>query len=117
MTTSDYKAVEKAPRMPPLRWDEVCTLFTTWALLLKTLFGEKNAYLLGLNAARRHLLSLGETKHRYTATYFANVVWCVLEDAVKWLNQVVPYNDLVSTEDVMCLQYFPPQNCTGWQTC
>ena len=30
------------------------------------------------------------------ATYFANVVWCVLEDAVKWLNQVVPCDDLVS---------------------
>jgi hypothetical protein len=105
VTTADYKATEKAPRMPPLRWDEVCTLFTTWALLLKMLFGEKSAHLLGLNAVRRHLLSLGETKHRYTATYFANVVWCVLDGAVKWLKQVVPYDDLVSTADVMCLQF------------
>ena len=91
MTTTDYKAVEKAPRMPPLRWDEVCTLFTIWTLLLKMLFGEENAHLLGLKAVRLHLLSLGETKHRYTVTYFANMVWCVLDDRVKWLNQVVTY--------------------------
>ena len=105
MTTADYNAAEKAPRMPPLRLDEVCTLFTILALLMKMLFGEKNAHLLGLNAVGRHLLSLGETKHRYTATYFANVVWCVLDNTVKWLNQVVPYDDLVSTEDIMCLQF------------
>ena len=41
MTLADYKAAEKVPRMPPLRWDEVCTLFTTWALLLKMFFGKK----------------------------------------------------------------------------
>ena len=35
VTTADYKAAEKAPRMLPLRWDEMCTLFMTWALLLK----------------------------------------------------------------------------------
>ena len=67
VTTADYKAAEKAPRMPPLRWDEVCTLFTTWALLLKMLFGEKNAHLLDLNVVRWRLLLLGETKHRYIA--------------------------------------------------
>ena len=50
-------------------------------------------------------MSLAETKHRYTPTYFANVVWCVIDDAVKWINQVVPYDDLVSTVDVMCLQF------------
>ena len=33
------------------------------------------------------------------------MAWCVLDDSVKWLNQVVPYNDLVSTADVMCLQF------------
>ena len=100
---ADCKAAEKAPRMPPLRWDEVCTLFTTWALLLKMLFGKNNAHLHCLNAIRRHLLSLAETKHRYNTTYFANVVWCVLNDAVKWLNQVMSYEDLMSTADVMCL--------------
>ena len=52
-----------------------------------------------------HILSLAETKNRYTLTYFANIVWCVLDDAVKWLNQVVPYDDLVQTADVMCLQF------------
>ena len=95
---ADHKAAEKAPRMPPLRWEELCTLFTMWA-------GTKSLHLLGLNAIRRHILSLAETKHRYTSTYFANLVWCVLDDAVRWLNQVVPYNDLVSTDDIMCLQF------------
>ena len=52
-----------------------------------------------------HILSLAETKNRYTLTYFANIVWCVLDDAVKWPNQMVPYNDLISTKDVMCLQF------------
>ena len=66
---------------------------------------KNNAHLLGLNAIRRHVLSLAETKHRYSSTYFANVLWCVLDDTVKWLNQVVPYDDLVSTADVMCLQF------------
>ena len=67
---------------------------------------ENNAHLLGRNAIRRrHVLLLAETKHRYSPTYFANVVWCVLDDAVKWLNQVVPCDDLVSTADVMCLQF------------
>ena len=98
MTMADHKAAEKAPRMPPLRWEELCTLFTMWA-------GTKSLHLLGLNAIRRHILSLAETKHRYTSTYFANLVWCVLDDAVRWLNQVVPYNDLVSTDDIMCLQF------------
>ena len=105
VTLADYKAAEKVPRMPPLRWDEVCTLFTTWALLLKMLVGRNSAHLLSLNAIRRHVLSLAGTKHRYSPTYFANVVWCVLDDAVRWLNQVVPYDDLVSTKDVMCLQF------------
>ena len=67
--------------------------------------GKNKAHLLGLNAIRRHVLLLAETKHKYSSTYFANVVWCVLDDAVKCLNQVVPYNDLVSTADVMCLQF------------
>ena len=66
---------------------------------------KNSAHLLGLNAIRRHILSLAETKNRYTSTYVASVVWCVLEDAVKWLNQVVPYEDLVQTADVMCLQF------------
>ena len=61
-------------------------------------------HLLGLNAIRRHILSLAETKHSYTSTYFANVVWCVLDDAVRWLNQVVPCDYLVSTDDTMCFQ-------------
>ena len=69
------------------------------------LFGKNNAHLLGLNANRRHVLSLAESKHRYSPTYFANIVWCVLDDAVRWLNQVVPYDDLVSIDDVMCLQF------------
>ena len=105
VTIADYEAVRKALWMPPLRWDEVCTLFATWSLLLRLLFGTKNAHLLGLNAIRRHVLSLAETKHRYSSTYFTNVVWCVLDNAVRWLNQVVPYDDLVSTTDVMCLQF------------
>ena len=48
---------------------------------------------------------LAETKHRHPAAYLANVVWCVLDNAVKRLNQVVPYDDLVSTADIMCLQF------------
>ena len=43
----------------------------------------------GINAIRgRHVLLLAETKYRYSPTYFANIVWCVLDKAVKWLNQV-----------------------------
>jgi len=105
VTTADYKAAEKAPRMPPLRWDEVCMLFTTWALLLKMLFGPRCAHLVGLNSIRQHVMSLSSTKHMYDATYFANMVWCVLDDAVRWLNQVVPYDDLVSANEVECLQF------------
>ena len=105
VTLAECKAAEKAPRMPPLRWDEVLTLFTTWGKLLEMLFGDNNAHLQGLNAVRRHLLSLAETKHRYSTTYFANVVWCVLDDSVRWLNQVMPYEDLMSTADVLCLQF------------
>ena len=41
VTITDYKAAGKVPQMPPLNWDEVCTLFTMWALLLKMLFGKK----------------------------------------------------------------------------
>ena len=80
-------------------------MFTTWALLLKMLFGKNNAHLLGLDAIRRHVLSLAETKHRYSLTYFANLVQCVLDNAVKWLNQVVPCDDLVLIAGVMCLQF------------
>ena len=36
---------------------------------------KKSAHMLGLNSIRRHILSLTETKHRYTSTYFRNVVW------------------------------------------
>ena len=52
-------------------------------------------------------MSLAKIKHRYSLTHFANVVWCVLDNTVKWLNQVVPYDELVSTADadVMCLQF------------
>ena len=105
VTTADYKAAEKAPQMPPLRWDEVCMLFTTWVLLLKMLFGSRSAHLVGLNSIRQHVMSLSSTKHMYDATYFANMVWCVLDDAVRWLNQVVPYDDLVSANEVECLQF------------
>ena len=42
---------------------------------------KKNVHLLGLNTIRRHILSLAETKHRYTSDH------------------------LVSTLDVMCLQF------------
>ena len=76
-----------------------------WSLLLRVLSETKNAHLLGLNAIRRHVLSLAATKHRYSSTYFVKVVWCVLDDAVRWLNQVVPSDDLVSATDVMCLQF------------
>ena len=63
--------------------------------------------MLGLNAIRPYVWSLAETKYRYSSTYFANAVWCVLDDAMKWLNQVVPYDDLVSAADtdVMCIQF------------
>ncbi len=105
VTTAHYKAVEKAPRMPPLRWDEVCLLFTTWALLLKMLFGERNAHLLGLNIIRQHIMLLSLTKHMYNSMYFANIVWCVLDDTVRWFNQVVPYEDLVTAKEVTILKF------------
>ena len=50
-------------------------------------------------------MSLSLTKHMYDATYFANVVWCVLKNAVWWLNQVVPYDNLVSGNEVEYLQF------------
>ena len=105
VTTADYKAAEKAPRMPPLRWDEVCLLFTTWALMLKMLFGKRNAHLLGLNSIRQHMMTLSSTKHLYNAQYFANVVWCVLDDAVRSFNQVMPYDDLVTANELTILQF------------
>ena len=46
----DIKVAERAPRMPPLKWEEVCMLFTTWALLLEMLFTHKNAHLAGINS-------------------------------------------------------------------
>ena len=105
VTTADYKAAEKAPRMPPLRWDEVCLLFTTWALMLKMLFGERNAHLLGLNSIRQHVMTLSSTKHLYNTQYFANIVWCVLDDAVRSFNQVMPYEDLVTANELTILQF------------
>ena len=105
VTTADYKAAEKAPRMPPLKWEEVCLLFTTWALLLKMLFTERNAHLLGLNSIRRHLMSLSKDKYLYSSSYFANVVWCVLDNAVRTFNQVMPYDDLVTATELTILQF------------
>ena len=52
VTTGDLKAAEKRPIMPPLGWENVLILFTTWALLLDMLFTEHNAHLQGLNSVR-----------------------------------------------------------------
>ena len=105
VTTADYKAAEIAPRLPPLRWDEVCMLFTTWALMLKMLFGERNAHLLGLNSIRQHMMTLSSRKNLYNAHYFANIVWCVLDDAVRSFNQVMPYDDLVTANELTILNF------------
>ena len=80
-------------------------LFTTWALLLKMLFTERNVHLLGLNAIRRHLMSLSKDKYLYSSSYFANIVWCVLDDAVRTFNQVMPYNDMITATELTILQF------------
>ena len=105
VTTADYKAAEKAPRMPPVKWEEVCLLFTTWALLLKMLFTNRNAHFLGLNSIRRHLMSLSKDKYLYSPSYFANIVWCVLDDAIRTFNQAMPYDDLVTATELTILQF------------
>ena len=106
MTTADYKAVEKAPRMPQLRWDEVFMLFIyNWPLLLKMLFDKRNAHLLGLSANRQHIVSLPSTKYVYNSTYFTNILWCTLDEPVRWFNQVVAYDDLVTATEVATLQF------------
>jgi hypothetical protein len=107
VTTGDLKAAARKPRMPPTRWEEVLMLLTTWALLLEMLFGERNQHLQGINAIRRHLMSLAETKHCYNAAYFANVVWACVDDSVRYFNQVMPHEhlELASGLDIIQLQF------------
>ena len=105
VTTGDLKAAEKRPRMPPLGWENVLILFTTWALLLDMLFTEQNAHLQGLNSMRRFLMGLATSKQCYSADFFANVVWICLDDAVRHFNQSMPHEDLQFANEMKILQY------------
>ena len=105
VTTTDLEKAEKRPRMPPTRWEDATMLLTTWALLVKMLFGGHNAHLKGVNAIRRHLLSLADTKACYSRRYFANVIWAVLDDAVRHFNMTVPYADLERAKEDDILQF------------
>ena len=49
VTVADLKKAERAPRLPPVRWEELLMLLTTYALFLEMLFTSKNEHLCGVN--------------------------------------------------------------------
>ena len=69
-------------------------LLATWAQFVTMLFSARNAHLGGINAIRRHLMSIAEDKHLHSPTYYANVVWACMDDAVRHLRMVMPFDAL-----------------------
>ena len=49
VTVADLKKAERTPRLPPLRWEDLVLLMTTYALFLEILFTSNNEHLKGLN--------------------------------------------------------------------
>ena len=52
LTYIEARKAQKTPRLPPTSWEETPTLLTTYTLFLEIMFGDKNAYLNGLDCGQ-----------------------------------------------------------------
>ena len=104
LSMADLRRAERTPRLPPLRWEELATLLTTYGLFLEMLFGPKNAHLRGVNAVRRQLFAMADYRHLFSKAYIANVSWAILDDGVNHFNLWVPYDDIVGARTTTALE-------------
>ena len=74
VTTADIRRAERAPRLPPLVWEALMTLLTTYALFFEMLFTARNAHLQGVNAVRRQLMTMANFKHCFDRWCCVNVM-------------------------------------------
>lgn len=93
LTYADAKNLEKMPRLPPNTWESTYTLLTTWCIFLKMLFGGANGHVQGVDSVRGQLMQLGKLQHAVDATYYANVIWAVLDDACKHFSEYISMDD------------------------
>ena len=73
--------------------------------MLKLLFTESNPHYMGVDAVRHYLMGIQETKHCYGVMHYINIVWAVVDDAVKTLKLCVPWEDLTTTNQNTSLQF------------
>ncbi len=90
MTTADLERAERAPRMPPVLWEDVAMLFTTWAQLVEMLFTKDNAHYQGLNHVQKHIMGIAKNKNFFVPMY---VVLVVLDDSVRHFNMAMPFDN------------------------
>ena len=98
LTDSEAKKFERAPRLPPGSWEETAALLTMYSLFLKMLFGLKSEYLRGVDEVRRTLMSMAEIKSKLKPSYYANIIWAVLDNTVKHFNECMSIEDFTGSQ-------------------
>ena len=84
---------KKAPRLPPTSWEETATLLTTYALFLEMLFGSKHEHLKGVDCVQRELMGMARIKQKLSTSYYANMIWEILDDMCKHFNEYMSLDD------------------------
>ena len=57
------------------------------------LLGKKNEHLLGVDGDQRELMTMAKMKQKLTLSYYANVIWAILDDMCKHFNECMSIDD------------------------
>ena len=66
-----------------------------YSLFLEMLFGNRNGYFRGLDDVRRKLMGMARVKETITPSYYANVIWAILNDMAKHFNECMSIDNFV----------------------
>ena len=58
-----------------------------YSLFLNMLFGNKNEHLRGLDDVQRELMAMARVKQKLTPSYYANIIWAILNDMAKYFRE------------------------------